>query len=94
MIRCLLPKLFSQVIQPLEPAYFCEQPLLVAFLCLLQALPRAGDVLNAENRNYPAHPPNGHPVTGHDKHKKAHSAPGRAKSGSRGLPTPSCPQRA
>lgn len=41
----LLLKLFSQVVQSLQTTDFCEQPLLVTFLYLLQTLPGIGNVL-------------------------------------------------
>lgn len=45
VIGGFLPELFSQMIQPLQPTDLGEEPLLEAFLCLLQALPRTGYVL-------------------------------------------------
>lgn len=43
--RCLLPKLFRQVLHALQPPNLIEQPLLVALLRLLQPLPGARNVL-------------------------------------------------
>lgn len=45
MIGGLLAKLFCQVVQPLKPTDLCKEPLLIAFLCLLQALPCTGYIL-------------------------------------------------
>lgn len=50
MIGCFLAKLFSQVVQPLQPTDLCKEPLLVAFLCLLQALPCTCYVLNEKSQ--------------------------------------------
>ena len=50
----LLPELFSQVVQPLQPADLCEQPFFIALLCLLQALPGTGYVLG-EDTTHTAH---------------------------------------
>lgn len=46
MIGSFLAKLFGQVVQPLQPTDLRKEPLLIAFLCLLQALPCTGYVLN------------------------------------------------
>lgn len=45
MIGGLLAKLLCQVVQPLKPTDLCKEPLLVAFLSLLQALPCTGYIL-------------------------------------------------
>lgn len=45
MIGGLLAKLFCQVVQSLKSTNLCKEPLLVAFLCLLQALPCTGYIL-------------------------------------------------
>lgn len=47
-----LAKLFSQVVQPLQPTDLCKEPLLEAFLCLLQALPCTGYVLNEKKSQF------------------------------------------
>lgn len=45
MVSGFLAKLFSQVVHPLHPSDLCKEPLLIAFLCLLKALPCTGYVL-------------------------------------------------
>lgn len=45
MVGGFLAKLFSQMVQPLQPTDLCEEPLLIPFLCLVQALPCTGNVL-------------------------------------------------
>lgn len=50
MIGGFLAKLFSQMVQPLQPTDLSEEPLLVAFFCLLQALPCTGYVLEGEKK--------------------------------------------
>ena len=46
----LLPELLCQVVEPLQPADLIQQPLLVAFLCLLQVLPAIIDILRGHER--------------------------------------------
>lgn len=46
MVGGFLAKLLGQVVQSLQPADLCQEPLLEALLCLLQALPGTGYVLN------------------------------------------------
>lgn len=48
MIGGFLAELLSQVVEPLKPTDLCQEPLLVAFLCLLQALPCTGYVLETK----------------------------------------------
>ena len=40
-----LPELLCEVVEPLQPADFIQQPLLVALLGLLQVLPAIVDIL-------------------------------------------------
>lgn len=47
----LLPELLCQVVEPLQPADFIQQPLLVALLSLLQMLPAIVDVLQGWERS-------------------------------------------
>ena len=52
MIGCFLAKLFCQVVQPLQSTDLSEEPLLVAFLCLLQALPGTGYILRMNEKYF------------------------------------------
>lgn len=48
----LLVELLCQVLQPLQTSDLAEDPLLVAFLCSLQIVPRSVDILTANSTNY------------------------------------------
>lgn len=48
MVGGFLAELFCQVVQPLQPADLCEEPLLEAFFCLVQTLPGTGYVLGTQ----------------------------------------------
>lgn len=51
MIGGFLAELLSQVVEPLQPSNLCQEPLLVALLCLLQALPGTSYVLWTQCRS-------------------------------------------
>ena len=54
----LLPELFCQVVEPLQPPDLIQQPLLIALLRLLQAAPGIIDVLQGwQAQGQPAWPP-------------------------------------
>lgn len=50
MHGALLLELLSQVVESLQAADLCQQPLFVAFLHLLQALPGIGNILKEIKR--------------------------------------------